>query len=131
MTLTIPATAQRVISVAGYNSVYQSFAPFSGRGYVGDSVLIPYSKPDIAAPAVDVPAPSIYGGMAAVTGTSFATPIVSGAAALLMEQGIVRDEDRYLYGEKMKALLQARARSLPGINVYPDAKVGSGKLCVF
>ncbi len=130
-TLTIPSTAQMVISVAGYNSVYNSYAPFSGRGYVApDSALVTYSKPDIAAPAVDIPAPSIYGGMASFTGTSFATPIVSGAAALLMEQGIVRGEDIYLYGEKLKAVLQRRARRQGDINFYPNEQNGWGALCV-
>ncbi|MBQ7919497.1 MAG: S8 family serine peptidase [Lachnospiraceae bacterium] len=130
-TLTIPSTAQMVISVAGYNSVYNSYAPFSGRGYVApDSALVTYSKPDIAAPAVDIPAPSIYGGMASFTGTSFATPIVSGAAALLMEQGIVRGEDIYMYGEKVKAVLQRRARRQQEINSYPNERIGWGMLCV-
>ncbi len=129
-TLTIPSTAQMVISVAGYNSVYDSYAPFSGRGYVaGASALLTYSKPDIAAPAVDIPAPGIYGGGAEFTGTSFATPIVSGAAALLMEQGIVKGEDVYMYGEKVKAFLQKRARREPG-EQYPESRLGWGKLCV-
>lgn len=129
-TLTIPSTAQSVISVAGYNSVYDSYAPFSGRGYATrDSVLMNFSKPDIAAPAVDIPAPSIYGGMAEFIGTSFATPIVSGAVALLMEQGIVRGEDVYLYGEKVKAFLQKWARRERG-EVYPEERTGWGKLCV-
>ncbi|MBQ8821988.1 MAG: S8 family serine peptidase [Lachnospiraceae bacterium] len=128
-TLTIPSTAQMVISVAGYNSVFASYAPFSGRGYVAaDSALITYSKPDITAPAVNIPAPSIYGGMAEFTGTSFATPIVSGAAALLMEQGIVRGEDVYLYGEKLKATLQKSAVRERGER-YPNVENGWGKLC--
>ncbi len=130
-TLTIPSTAKMVISVAGYNSVYNSYAPFSGRGYVApDSALITYSKPDIAAPAVNIPAPSIYGGLGEFTGTSFATPIVSGAAALLMEQGIVRGEDIYMYGEKLKAVLQRRARRMQGGMEYPNDENGWGLLCV-
>lgn len=129
-TLTIPSTAQMVISVAGYNTVFDAYAAFSGRGYVAaDSALITYSKPDIAAPAVNIPAPSILGGTGEFTGTSFATPIVSGAAALLMEQGIVRGQDVYMYGEKVKATLQKRARR-EREESYPNAENGWGKLCV-
>ena len=64
-----------------------------------------------------------------VSGTSFAAPFVTGSAALLMEYGIVRKNDPYLYGDKLKAYLLAGARSLRGISVYPDVRVGYGALC--
>ena len=34
-----------------------------------------------------------------------AAPFVTGAAALLMEWGIVRENDLYMYGDKLKASL--------------------------
>ena len=70
------------------------------------------------------------GGYASFTGTSFATPFVTGAAALLMEWGIVKGNDPYLYGEKLKAYLRRGAKPLPGITEYPNPKVGYGALCV-
>ena len=82
------------------------------------------------APGVDVLAPNLFGGETPVTGTSFATPIVSGSAAILMEWGIVRGNDPFLYGEKVKAYLRKGARPLRGETVYPNAKVGWGKLCL-
>ena len=48
ITLTIPSTAGRVISVGAYNSRYQAYADFSGRGFTRVTNLV---KPDIAAPA--------------------------------------------------------------------------------
>lgn len=135
VTLTIPSTAAKVITVGAYDPIYDAYAPFSGRGYADVNrtvgvVTAGLVKPDLVAPGVQLPAPDLFGGYMSVTGTSFATPIVSGAAALLMEWGIVRGNDPYLYGEKVKAYLRAGARPLRGENMYPNDKVGFGALCL-
>lgn len=135
VTLTIPSTAAKVITVGAYDSTYDSYADFSGRGYVDAArtigvVSAGLVKPDLAAPGVGILAPDLYGGYAPFTGTSFATPIVSGAAALLMEWGIVRGNDPFLYGEKVKAYLRAGARQLRGESEVPGDRVGFGALCV-
>ena len=88
-TLTIPATARRIIAVGAYDSLVDSYADFSGRG----SRMLPYLKPDLVAPGVNIVAPVPGGGYRTVTGTSFAAPFVSGAAALLMQWGIVNGND--------------------------------------
>ncbi len=126
-TLTIPSTAAKVITVGAYNSFYNSYADFSGRGFTR---LTSQVKPDIAAPGVNITAPAVNGGYQSVTGTSFATPVASGAAALLMQWGIVNGNDPFLYGEKVKAYLRRGARKLPGIAEYPNPMVGYGTLCV-
>jgi hypothetical protein len=59
-----------------------------------------------------------------------AVPFVTGAAALLMEWGIVQGNDRFLYGEKMKAYFMKGAKELPGFREYPNEQVGYGELCV-
>ena len=135
VTLTIPSTAAKVLSVGAYDSTYEAYADFSGRGYADANrtigvVAAGLAKPDLAAPGVGILAPDIYGGYTPFTGTSFATPIVAGSAALLMEWGIVRGNDPFLYGEKVKAYLRAGARALRGENVYPNSRVGWGGLCV-
>ena len=135
VTLTIPSTAAKVISVGAYDSTYEAYADFSGRGYADANrtigvVAAGLAKPDLAAPGEGILAPDIYGGYNPFTGTSFATPIVSGSAALLMEWGIVRGNDPFLYGEKVKAYLRAGARALRGENEYPNSRVGWGGLCV-
>lgn len=134
VTLTIPSTSAKVITVGAYDSTYNSYADFSGRGYEGINrtigvVTAGLAKPDLAAPGVNLPAPDLYGGYQSVTGTSFATPVVSGSAALLMEWGIVKGNDSFLYGEKIKAYLRRGAQPIRGENVYPNNKVGFGALC--
>ena len=89
-----------------------------------------YQKPDLAAPGVDVTTVAAGGGYASFSGTSFATPFVTGSAALLMEWGIVRGNDPYLYGEKVKAYLRRGAKPLPGFTQYPNPLVGYGVLCL-
>lgn len=124
-TLTIPATARRVISVGAYDARQNTYADFSGRG----CRALPYPKPDLAAPGVDIYAPRPGGGYAAFTGTSFSTPFVTGAAALLMEWGIIRRNDPYLYGEKLKAYLRRGAKTLLGSEKLPNDLIGWGILC--
>lgn len=127
-TLTIPSTAQKVITVGAYNAYVRSYAAFSGRGDAG-SDRAENSKPDLAAPGVNIRIGEGEGG-AVVSGTSYATPFVTAAAALLMEYGIVQGNDPFLYGEKVKAYLHAGARQLPGYDIWPNDQVGWGALCV-
>ena len=126
-TLTIPATAYRTIGVGAYNARTFSYADFSGRGPAGPGRR---AKPDIVAPGVDILAPVPGGSFMELSGTSFATPFATGGAALLMEWGIVRRNDPFLYGEKVKAYFQRGARPFPGITEYPSPLVGYGALCV-
>lgn len=127
VTLTIPSSASRAISVGAYDALTFAYADFSGRGFTRVTNLV---KPDIVAPGVNVTTVAAGGGYAQFTGTSFATPFVTGSAALLMEWGIERENDPYLYGEKVKAYLRRGARTLPGFTEYPNNQVGYGGLCV-
>ena len=126
-TLTIPSTAGRVITVAAYDSRNNIYADFSGRG---PSAFTAGQKPDIAAPGVDITTTRAGGGYISVTGTSFATPFVTGSAALMMQWGIVDGNDPFLYSEKIKAYLINGARPVPGLTEYPNPQVGYGALCV-
>lgn len=142
LTLTIPSTAYRAITVGAYDSRTNSYAAFSGRGYSGLQEISGVSdyigitgiyapKPDLAAPGVEIISAAPGGGYAARSGTSMAAPFVTGAAALLMQWGILEGNDPYLYGEKLKASLIRGTRRLPGFQVYPNALVGWGALCVW
>lgn len=127
-TFTIPSAAAKAVTVGAYDAGTGSAASFSGRGYIveiGGSLMV---KPELAAPGVNVLVPSVS-GMARVSGTSYATPFVTGSAALLMEWGIVRGNDAFLYGEKLKAYLIKGAEPLAGAAV-PDTQTGWGRLCL-
>lgn len=141
MTITIPSTARRAITVGAYDAARRSYADFSGRGYVysysdgradtsGGRQIIADVKPDLAAPGVNITVPTSDGGYKQVSGTSFATPFVTGAAALLMEWGIVRGNDPFLYGEKLKAYLIKGAEPLAALGAFPNPQLGWGMLCV-
>ncbi|WP_251500418.1 S8 family peptidase [Otoolea muris] len=126
-TLTIPSTSSSVMTVGAYDDATQSYADFSGRGFTRLGHMV---KPDLVAPGVNIVTSRAGGGYAAVTGTSFAAPFVTGSAGLLMEWGIVDGNDPYLYGEKVKAYLRRGARQMPGFEVFPNPQVGYGALCV-
>ncbi len=126
VTLTLPSTVQNVISVAGYDQYTNTPAAFSGRGYTRNNV---YVKPDVSAPSVNILTTRQGGGYMRYTGTSMACPFVAGASALIMEWGIVRGNDPFLYGQKVKAFIQKGARRSSN-NVYPNRIQGYGTLCI-
>lgn len=136
-TLTIPSTANRCIAVGAYDTREDTLAAFSGRGYPRGTGRV---KPDLVAPGVDIMSCSPGGGYTTKSGTSMATPFVSGSAALLMEWGIVRGNDRFLYGEKLTAYLQRGARRSGSLEFpveqgasqrgFPNPATGYGALCL-
>ena len=129
-----------VVTVGCYDGSFAVGNPrscelYSGRGFAGS----PVRKPDLVAPGTDILSCGLMsqggqdrgtGPYVAKSGTSMATPIVAGSCALLMEWGIVRGNDVFLYGEKVKAYLRAGARALRGETAYPNSRVGWGGLCV-
>jgi minor extracellular serine protease Vpr len=125
-TLTMPSTASNVISVGGYDARSGTIAAFSGRGYTR---FIETIKPDLVAPAVDIITAVPGGGYDRFSGTSMAAPFVTGAAALMMEWGIVQRHDVFLYGQRVKAFLQKGAHRNRNID-YPNNQWGYGSLCL-
>ena len=124
-TLTLPSTSRNALSVGGYGGNLNGLLAFSGQGYTRNDV---YIKPDVVAPAQEVISARAGGGYGSFTGTSIAAPIVTGAAALMMEWGIVRGHDPFLYGQRLKAFLRHGARRDGG--TYPNRAWGWGQLCL-
>ncbi len=126
-TLTVPSTSLKVISVGAYDVRNDTVAAFSGRGFLRETNQV---KPDLVAPGVEIVSAAVGGGLTRMTGTSMATPFVTGSAALMMEWGIVRGNDLFMYGEKVKAYLIRGARRLPGTTMVPNPISGWGALCL-
>lgn len=126
-TMTIPSTAANAIGVGAYDARFGRIAEFSGRGFTRQTRQV---KPDLAAPGVDIVSAAPGGGYDTRSGTSMATPFVTGSAALLMQWGIVRGNDPFLYGEKIKAYLIRGAGHLEVLTEYPNPQIGWGTLCL-
>lgn len=123
-TITLPATEQNVISVGGYNSLLNSIADFTGQGTIRN---IDFIKPDLVAPAIDILTTRSGGGYDVFTGTSVAAPFVTGSAALMMEWGLLRGNDPFLYGQRIKAFLWKGAERSNNIT-YQNPIWGYGTL---
>lgn len=123
LTVTVPGTASRVITVGSFDSRTDTVSIFSGRG----DVSLGIDKPDILAPGENILSYLPGGTTGSLTGTSMATPHVTGACALLMEWGIVQRNDLYLYSQRSKALLIDNARRIEG-QTYPSNDLGYGFL---
>jgi hypothetical protein len=146
--VSMPGTAEQVITVASYNSklswtandgqTYQALnenpvgdiSTFSGWGPRRDGV----AKPDLAAPGAWVmsvlasgsePDPRQVGPGGKhkiISGTSMAAPHVTGTVALMLQ----KKPD--LLASEVKSILQRTARQDGFTGAVPNAKWGSGKL---
>lgn len=125
-TVGIPGTVKEIITVGSYNYTNQTISSFSGRG---NSELNPV-KPDLVAPGEDIVSATPEGNFEPLSGTSMATPAVAGASALLMEFGILKGRDPYLYGERVKYYLIKGAGRRRSDVEYPNNSWGYGTLCL-
>ncbi|EGT5618851.1 peptidase S8 [Clostridium perfringens] len=126
-TLGIPATVEGVISVGSYNFLNNNLSAFSGRGVVRPEWLI---KPDLVAPGENILSTAEEQGFDTKSGTSMAAPQVAGICALLFEWGIIRNNDPFLYGERIKYyLIKGAKRTIFG-EAYPNPDLGYGFVCL-
>ncbi|MHA2075272.1 MAG: S8 family serine peptidase, partial [Candidatus Hodarchaeales archaeon] len=106
-TLNNPGTALQCIAVTFTNSEETAISNHASRGPKADYSL----KPDIAAPGTNLDGPSYTGtGTIKKSGTSMASPIVGGAAALLIDY-LKKNSRNYTTGT-IKAALLAGTQSL-------------------
>ncbi len=126
ITLTGPANAEGPITVAAYQVQNNSIYINSSRGYTRKGRI----KPDIAAAGVEVRTFAPGNRYTSMTGTSIAAAIVAGAAALLMEWGVVRENRPAMETSEIKRLLVSGARR-SSVELYPNRSWGYGTLDLY
>jgi len=126
-TLGIPATVTNIIAVGSYNYTTNTISSFSGRGREG---VDNRTRPDLVAPGENIMSTAPNRSFTSRSGTSMATPNVSGIAALMMEWGLVRRNDLYLFGERLKYYLIISAKRPVGDILYPNPSWGYGEVCL-
>lgn len=138
-TLCDPANNVGVITCSYYNSANRSVAIESGRGYTRDGII----KPDFAAPGINIYGPLPFAGnypasneernararYAYRSGSSMATAVTAGTAALLAEWGIVRGRDITIDSSAMRKYF-IRGANPSGMQV-PNTAWGNGTLDLY
>ncbi|MDD4774061.1 MAG: S8 family peptidase, partial [Eubacteriales bacterium] len=121
-TITIPGTMIGAMCVGAYNSNNNILYSQSSWG----PTRAPMMAPDFVAPGVDVGGfyPTGYGMM---SGTSVATAITAGAAALLMQWGVVEGNDPALSTFQIRAYLIRGCTRREAVS-YPNPQWGYGML---
>jgi membrane-bound transcription factor site-1 protease len=105
-TLNNPADQPDVIGVGGIDYA-GAMAAFSSRGMTTWELPLGYGrvKPDIVAYGKDVSGSSIDGGCRSLSGTSVASPVVTGAVALLASVVPAEQRRRLLNPASMKQVM--------------------------
>jgi subtilisin family serine protease len=121
-TIVMPGTSPGCITCAAYSDQTKALYIRSSWGFTRNMLI----KPDLTAPGVDVTGIDTL-GEGTMSGTSVACAITTGACALMLQWGIVNQNDVSLNTSRVKAyLIRGCARDA---NVqYPNAQWGYGRL---
>lgn len=125
-TITTPGDNERAMTVSSYSADSEAFDPACSRGFLINDVV----KPDFASPGVSIMGPGSDNRYVRRTGSSIAAAITAGAAAQILEWGIVNKKLDILGNQIIKSYLIRGARRQEGM-VYPSKEWGYGKLDVY
>ena len=125
ITITSPGYVRRATTLGAYNHITDSLYVNSGHGFSAEGFV----KPDLVAPGVEVYGPAGNDRYASMSGTSISAALTAGSVALLLEWGIVLENDVSMSGFKINRFLVRGARR--GNMSYPNPEWGYGELDVY
>ncbi|MBP3468220.1 MAG: S8 family peptidase [Lachnospiraceae bacterium] len=117
-TLTAPVPYRGIIVVSGYNNFENGVYLDSSRGFTTDGRI----SPDLCAPAVGLSTP--YGP---VDGTDFAAALTAGAAAQMLQWGVIQKKDIFMDDKEVRNYL-IRGTTKRKDQSYPNPAMGYGVL---
>ena len=120
-TITVPGNSLNTLTVTSYDPITSTLAPSASKGFT--SINLP--KPDIAAPGVNILAPTTIGDFIPLSGTSLAAAYATGVTAGLLEWGIVRGYFPVMNSTIVRYFLTNSATRSPDM-VYPNPDWGFG-----
>ena len=123
ITLTIPSTARKVITVAYSRSDKNILVSESGRGFNSNNLI----NPDIVSEGINIKTTGLSNSITTLSGSSAATAIVAGACALLLQWGVIDGNDITMYSIKIRSYFIYGARR-DALYKYPNKELGYGNL---
>ncbi|MGL5243561.1 MAG: S8 family peptidase [Sarcina sp.] len=122
-TITVPGMADEIITVSWYNQSNNALVAQSGRGGQACGII----KPTIVAGGINCTTTKSGGGTTIVSGGSVAAAVAVGCCALILQWGIVDENDKIMYSTTLRTYLKAGA-GRRGDDIYPNNKLGYGIL---
>ena len=125
--ITDPGNAQYPITVTAYDHTKNSLYIHASRGYSLSGRI----KPDLAAPGVNILGASVSGRrLTRMSGTSVSAAHLAGAAAILLNWGILDGNYPYLNTPVLKSIFVRGAQRNPALT-YPNREFGYGTLDLY
>ena len=125
--ITDPGNARYPITVTAYDHTKNSIYIHASRGYSLSGQI----KPDLAAPGVNILGASVSGRrLTRMSGTSVSAAHLAGAAAILLNWGVLNANYPYLNTPVLKAIFVRGAQRNPALT-YPNREFGYGTLNLY
>ena len=126
-TITDPGNARYLITVTAYDHTKNSIYIHASRGYSLSGRI----KPDLAAPGVNILGASVSGRrLTRMSGTSVSAAHLAGAAAILLNWGVLNANYPYLNTPVLKSIFVRGAQRNPALT-YPNREFGYGTLNLY
>lgn len=125
--ITDPGNARYPITVTAYDHTKNSIYIHASRGYSLSGRI----KPDLAAPGVNILGASVSGRrLTRMSGTSVSAAHLAGAAAILLNWGVLNANYLYLNTPVLKSIFVRGAQRNPALT-YPNREFGYGTLNLY